>query len=259
MARIHLFELEDQKWFPSFIRNYGTDFLRFMSSKTALYKPIIPLLKKVLQENNIDQIIDLCSGGGGGMSWINQELLNANVKVNILLTDYYPNIPAFELMKNSFDNIDYVSEAIDVRDVPAQLEGLRTLFIAFHHFRPSDAKKILQNAVDSQSPIAIFEVQERSIPSILAMLFSPIIVLLTTPFIRPFKIGRIMFTYLIPIVPLFVLWDGMVSALRTYSVKEMNGLISQLDNQSSFSWEVKRMKTRQGLILYLIGTKLNNQ
>ncbi len=34
MARIHLFEFENQAWFPSFLRNYGTDFLQFLSNKT---------------------------------------------------------------------------------------------------------------------------------------------------------------------------------------------------------------------------------
>ncbi|WP_422861061.1 hypothetical protein [Flagellimonas sp. W118] len=101
--------------------------------------------------------------------------------------------------------------------------------------------------------IGIFEGQERSIPSILAMLFSPISVLLTTPFIRPFKIGRLIFTYLIPVVPLFVLWDGIVSSLRTYSVKEMNALVDQLNDKESFEWEIKRVKSGPGVILYLLG------
>jgi len=46
MGRIHLFEFEDQQWFPSFLRDYGTDFLRFLSTKTAMYKPIIPIIEK---------------------------------------------------------------------------------------------------------------------------------------------------------------------------------------------------------------------
>lgn len=179
MGRIHLFEFEDQKWFPGFLRNYGTDFLQFLSNKTKMYKPIIPIVKK----------------------------------------------------------------------------GLRTQFLSLHHFRPNDAKLILQNAVDTNSSIAIFEAQERSLPSILAMLFSPVSVLLTTPFIRPFKLGRIIFTYLIPVVPLFVLWDGVVSSFRTYSVKEMNDLVSKLKEAENYEWEINKVKSGPGIILYLLGTK----
>lgn len=106
---------------------------------------------------------------------------------------------------------EFITTSIDARQVPESLEGFRTQFLSLHHFKPNDAKQILQNAVDSQSPIAVFEAQERSIPSVLAMLFFPISVLLSTPFIRLFGIGRLVFTYLIPVVPLFVLWDGLVS------------------------------------------------
>lgn len=255
MRRIHLFEFEDQKWFPGFLRNYGTDFLQFLSNKTKWYKPIIPVIKKGLKKSNTNQIIDLGSGGGGGLIWLNSELKKDIPNLRIILTDYYPNIPAFEFTKKQSGNFDFIKTPVDARNVPAALKGLRTQFLSLHHFKPADAAQIIQNAVDSNSAIGIFEAQERSIPSVLAMLFSPLSVLFATPFIKPFKIGRIVFTYLIPVVPLFVLWDGVVSSLRTYSVKEMNNLISGLSNKEHFDWEVRRIKSGPGVILYLLGTK----
>ncbi len=254
MGRIHLFEFEDQDWFPSFIRNYGTDFLQFLSNKAKLYKPIIPILEKGLSISKTNTIVDLGSGGGGGLLWLNSELKLRLPELKIILTDYYPNIPAFERTKKMADNFEFITTPIDAREVPKSLNGLRTQFLALHHFKPSDAKKILQNVIDSQSSIAVFEAQERSIPSILAMLFSPISVLLSTPFIRPFSIGRIVFTYLIPIVPLFVLWDGVVSCLRTYSVEEMNVLVRQLDQYEDYNWKINKVKSGPGVVLYLLGT-----
>ncbi|MET2985141.1 hypothetical protein [Aureibaculum conchae] len=255
MGRIHLFEFEDQKWFPSFLRNYGTDFLQFLSNKTKLYKPIIPILKKGLQKSKTDKIIDLGSGGGGGLIWLNSELLKDIPNLKIILTDFYPNIPAFKRTKIKADNFEYVTKPVDARNVPEELKGFRTQFLSLHHFKPNDAIQILQNAIDSNSEIGVFEAQERSVASILAMVFSPLSVLFTTPFIRPFKIGRIIFTYLIPIVPLFVLWDGIVSSFRTYSVKEMNEIVKSLDGNEKFNWEIGKVKSGPGVVLYLLGTK----
>jgi len=255
MGRLHLFEFEDKKWFPTFIRNYGTDFLQFYSTHSKIYKPIIPIIKKEIKKSGNNQIIDLCSGGGGGLIWLNEELKKENMNLKILLTDYYPNISTFEHIKNQSDNFDFVNTSIDARNVSKELRGLRTQFMSFHHFKPIDAKRILQNAVDSDSPVAIFEIWERSIRSILTMLFSPLSILLATPFIRPFRSGRIIFTYLIPIVPLFVWWDGMVSVLRTYSVKEMNKLVKSLDNSEKFDWKIGRLKSGPGVVLYLLGTE----
>ena len=255
MRRIHLFEFEDQKWFPNFLRNYGTDFLQFLSNKTKMYKPVIPIIKKGLAESGHNQFIDLGSGGGGGLVWLNSELKKDIADLKIILTDLYPNLPAFQLTSAQADNFEYLDQPVDARDVPKELKGLRTQFLSFHHFKPEDARLILQNAVDSGSPIAIFEGQERSIPSILAMLFSPITVLLTTPFIRPFNLGRIFFTYLFPLVPLFVLWDGIVSSLRTYSVREMHELVQSLNRAEQYHWEIDKIKSGPSSILYLLGTK----
>ena len=254
MERIHLFEFEDLKWFPAFLRNYITDFLQFLSNQTKMYKPIIPIIKKGLEKSRTNQIIDLGSGGGGGLIWLNSELKKDISNLKIILTDYYPNIAAFKFTKNQADNFEYVEKSVDARDVPTELNGLRTQFLSLHHFRPDDAKKILQNAINSNSSIAIFEAQERSVPSIVAMLFSPISVFLTTPFIQPFKLGRIIFTYLVPIVPIIVLWDGVVSSFRTYSVKEMKELVSKLNGTENYDWEIGKVKSGPSVILYLLGT-----
>lgn len=255
MSRIHLFEFEDQQWLPEFIRNYMTDFLQFLSNKTAMYKGIVTIIEKGLKESRTNQIIDLASGGGGGLIWLNNELRKNNPDLKILLTDYFPNIPAFEHTQKQANNFDFVKTSVDARNVPENLKGIRTQFLSFHHFKPKDAQQILQNAIDTNSSIAIFEGQERSFQSIMAMIFSPFTVLVTAPFIRPFHIGRIIFTYLIPIVPVLILWDGVVSSLRTYSVEEMNTLVSNLNNKENFNWEVGRVKSGPTKILYLLGTK----
>ncbi len=257
MKRIHLFEFEDQKWFPSFLRNYVTDFLQFLANKTNMFKGIFPVIEKGLSKTSNNQVIDLASGGGGGLVRINQELIGKIPDMKILLTDFYPNIDAFEYTKKQAPNFDYIKMPIDAMHVPEDLKGLRTQFLSFHHFKPEDAKKILQNAVDSKSPIAIFEAQERTAPSIIAMILSPLSVIFTTPFIRPFKVGRIIFTYLIPVVPIVVLWDGVVSSLRTYSVKEMDDLVNQLENKDSFEWEIGRKKSGPGMVPYLLGYPKN--
>ncbi len=255
MAHIHLFEFEDQSWFPSFLRNYGTDFLQFLSNKTKMNQPVISIIEKGLSKSNSATIIDLGSGGGGGLIWLNSELRKINPNLKIILTDYFPNTSAFEYTQKQAGNFEFINESVDARNVPSHLVGLRTQFLSLHHFNPVDAKQILQNAVDSNRSIAVFEAQERSAPSLLAMFFSPLTVLFVTPFIRPFKLGRIIFTYFIPLVPLFVWWDGIVSSLRTYSVEEMNALVAEVNNNKSYEWDIGRIKSGPGVILYLLGTK----
>ncbi|MGI9531139.1 hypothetical protein [Lutimonas sp.] len=253
MSRIHLFEFEDQSWFPVFLRNYMTDFLQFLTNKSKLFKPAVPILDRLLNETGETQLVDLGSGGGGGLLWIAEALKVKHPDLRILMTDLYPNIAAFEYTRGKNDIFSFREDAIDARNVPNDVKGIRTQFLSLHHFRPAEAKAILQNVIDNKGAIAIFEGQERSIPSLLAMIFSPITVLLVTPFIKPFSLGRILFTYIIPLVPIVVFWDGIVSSLRTYSVQEMQELVAGLKDADLYDWEIGRVASGPGVNLYITG------
>jgi len=255
MSRIHLFEFEDLSWFPRNIRNYMTDYLKFVSNKFDLYEPMVPVLLKGLETTNEKVIIDLASGGGGGWKVLSGHIKKELPDVQVHLTDYYPNVPSLEeLVRLDPPFFSYSTSSVDARNVPAELKGLRTQFLPFHHFKPDDAKANLQTHVDSGNPIAIFEAQKNSAGDFIKLFFSPINVLLFTPFIKPFSFGRIFFTYIIPLVPLFTWWDGLVSVLRTYSSKELNMLIDQLKDKEKFNWEIGEKKKGMFTIYYLLGT-----
>lgn len=255
MPRLHLFELEDQKWFPTALRNYGTDYLRFIANKFDLYAPIVPVLADVLKRSNTNQVVDLASGGGGGWLEINKKLLVEVPDLKVVLTDYYPNIPAFLNTLAQTRNFAYISNSVDARDVPPHLKGVRTQFLSLHHFRPKDVRQILQNAVDSGNSFAAFEAQDRSVLSLLKMLFVPLGVLWFTPSIKPFDWERLALTYLIPIIPLFVFWDGVVSVLRTYSPKELRKIVDSLENGDTYTWEIGKRKSSLGYVSYIVGVK----
>jgi len=253
MQRMHLFEWEDQQWFPAFIRNFGTDFLQFVSNKADFYQAVVPIIKKGIEQSGTETVIDLASGGGGGWERLSQHLKPSFPNLQIVLTDYYPNIPAFQEMQKRDAVFQYETTPISALEVPRQLKGFRTQFLSFHHFREAEAIRILQNAVTNQVPIGIFEGQERTISNIIKNLFSPIFIMLATPFIRPFKLSRLLFTYLIPIVPLFVLWDGVVSVLRTYTPEEMQDMTKQLKGNEQYHWEIGTTKEKGILVQYLLG------
>ena len=259
MRRIHAFEFNDLRWFPESFRNYGTNFLQFVSNAFDIYKCVMPVLEKGIRSSGNNTIVDIASGGGGGLIKIS-ECLKKNVPhLQIILSDYYPNIQAFKKTKaKSPDVFEYVEGSVNATDVPLNLRGFRTQFLSFHHFRPKDAKAILQNAIDNNQPIGVFEAQQRNFKDFILTLLSPISVLLFTPFIRPLSFKLIIFTYLIPVLPLITLWDGVVSVLRTYTVSELKQMISEVSDSASFNWEICVAKGSPNGILYLLGIPCEN-
>lgn len=256
MKRIHALEWEDLSWFPVSWRNYGTDYLKFIATKFDIYKPILPLVKKALEESEKQHWVDLASGGGGGLINLAKSLKSDHPQLKITLTDYYPNIAAFEKLQNEYpDTFEFEKSSVNATQTPANFDGsLKTIFGAFHHFRPKDAKAILQNAVDSNSAIAVFEPVGRNFVSWFSMLFVPLNVLLLTFVMRPVRWSVLPFIYLLPIVPLYILWDGIASILRTYSEKELKALVDSLEKSETYHWEIGKTAGPTS-IYYLIGYK----
>ncbi len=229
--------------------------MRFIATKFKIYNAIIPIIKKGLESSRSEDWIDCASGGGSSLISLAKTLKHDYPNLKVTLTDYYPNLRTFEKIKAEDEKLfDFEPNSIDAKNLPAHLQGkFRTIFGAFHHFRPSDAQQILQNAVDTKSPIAIFEPVGKTFISWFSILFIVPNVLIFTPFIRPIRWEVLPFIYLIPLIPLYVLWDGTVSVLRTYSEKELTGLIKSLENSDTFEWEIGSKKEGLAPVHYLLG------
>lgn len=259
MKRVHLFEFNDQSWFPVTWRNMMTDYLHFVEVKFEMFKYVAPKIKKILEDCESEEIIDLCSGGSGPVvetqKWLVKEF---DKHTKVILTDLYPSIDRFREIAQENANIDFIETPVNAMNVSSELKGVRTLFNAFHHFKPEDAKKILENAVKEKEGIAIFDATERSIAGVLSMFLTPLIVLIVTPFIKPFSVQRLLWTYLFPVVPLTVCWDGLVSALRTYSVEELKEMSASIPTDN-YSWNIGQIEIKgSAKITYLLGNPIKN-
>ncbi len=255
MKRMQLFELEDFPWFSGTIRNLVTDYLGFLVNKFGLYRPVLPRLGQLLQELNCFTLIDLGSGGSGPVLDILKYFNSRGIlDLQVVLTDFYPHLDAFKKVQyQAPENISFVSSAVDARLIPTELKGFRTFFNTFHHFNPLDARHILTATAESRQGMAAFELAGRDFLTILFILLSPLIALILTPLIKPLTLSRFILTYIIPIIPFIVVWDGIISNLRTYSPAELNSLTGSI-KISGYKWEYGRLKGRFGTrVTYLLG------
>jgi hypothetical protein len=262
MRRVQFIELHEQPWFPSSLRDDVTDALQFGFNLLRAYEPIAPLLQSVIDStgnatDNPQSIVDMCSGGGGPWLDLSRKLRCRDAAdsagLQIWLTDKYPNLEAFQSISASSDHhVHYYPESVDATNVPRALKGLRTMFTSFHHFSPEDARAILQDAVDAGESIGIFEATRRG-PSTIGVIFVGVLLLfLHTPRIRPFRWSRLVWTYLIPIIPLVLLFDGVVSCLRTYKPQELREMVGHL-TACEYRWEAGELKGKRAPVTYLIG------
>jgi len=246
LKRIHWFEFHDLAWFPAAFRDALTEWLRVLWVRIDAYGAIAPILAEMLHESHEVRIVDLCSGASGPLLGIQQQFQAAGWDFRAVVTDKFPSVDSMsELQAKSGGMIDARLTSVDATAVPRDLTGLRTLFNSFHHFQPHEAEQILKDAYDARQPIGIFEIPNRRLGGVsLSFIATFLGVLLLTPTMRPRRPVWWIFTYLLPVIPFVVAWDGWVSHLRAYTPDELLQMSCKFSD--SFYWEARQLKIRNG-------------
>lgn len=258
MRRYQLFEFHELERFPTVWRNLVTDFLSFFADFLRPYGVVAKHLAEVVDNAGASKIVDLCSGAATPILTVRDELLKRQRTIPIVVSDKYPNVESFKNIEKRYKGeVTPVYSSVDATNVPDEMDGFRTIFTAFHHFGQENAEKIIRDAIEKKQGIGIFEYTERSLAWGFYALNIPWVVCVCSLFIKPFSFFRLVFTYLIPVIPIFVCLDGAVSCLRTYTPSELQALVQAVEEQigpSGYEWEIGQIRTMYIMrITYLLG------
>jgi SAM-dependent methyltransferase len=255
MPRLPLAEICDFSWCPATLRDGVTDFLTLILDRVDVYAPMVRRLERALRRTEATRIVDLCAGSGGPWRRLLPRLARGR-QLSVLFTDKYPNHPAMAQLAALFPGQVVPEPApIDATAPPEDLPGFRTLFSAFHHFSPDQARLVLADAVRRRQGIAVCEFTSRSAAILWFLPFLPLLVLFLVPAIRPFRWSRLVWTYLPPVLPLVVFYDALASCLRAYSPKELRAFVAGVPGHETFDWEIGTVCKGPGAmpVTYLLG------
>ena len=151
-----------------------------------------------------------------------------------MLTDIHPHLEAWTEAAKKSDHLHYVARSVDAGNAPRDLlasrgEGkvFRMFNLAFHHFDDELADKILRNSMDTAEGFGIFELQARTVSSLLMVLLIGPLMMVITPFYFWRSPGHLFFTYVVPVIPFVLVADGIVSSLRTRSAEEVMAMVGK--------------------------------
>ncbi|KAI1473021.1 uncharacterized protein F4812DRAFT_36210 [Daldinia caldariorum] len=322
IPRLHLWEIDDQPWFPSFLRAYVQDGLTHAwTVHIPLLQPSSPatieaetLLRVLGPSASRYTYIDFCAGAGGPTPQVeralNSQLSRArnkdtkddnnnnnnnnsnendqnengkndddddddeNSQVDFVLTDLHPHVEAWSAACKKSDRLTYVAQPVDAARAPDDLirrytedkennkkngRGIFRLFnLAFHHFDDDLARAILKNTVETSDGFGIFELQDRTPTGLLTCFAFGFFILLIAPLLYWWSPARLFWVYVIPVVPFVLVFDGLVSCLRTRTAHEVEALLRTCGANTD-GWEVKSGKEQFlwpcGYLHWIIGTK----
>jgi len=93
-----------------------------------------------------------------------------------------------------------------------------TMFNAFHHLNAGEQDQSVRGLRDKEASAYFVEILEPTLScGVKVFLGTTLGVLLLMPFVKPFSLGRLFFTYLVPINMITITWDGMLSVARSKS------------------------------------------
>lgn len=238
-------ELEDYNWFPKIFRRFQMEYIGSIIQWVQFYKPLVPVLKRLLKENDTNTIHDLCSGSGLPAVYL-QEQMGEEYKT--ILTDKFP--------ESSFVNtttVNYLHKESDVMDLLPVQGRCYTMYNAFHHFNQLQQLQIIQKMQTANAPFVFAEILEPDVLTLLKIIFTTTVLqLVTAPFVRPFSLLRVLFTYVIPVNVFTVTYDGIVSVLKSKSVKQYQKLMHEVTN-SSYELSVQQYSSWKGAVICIKG------
>lgn len=203
----HWIELEDLPGFPPLLRRMQVEFIGWLVQRFGVYRPMVPLIARALQQVRSDQLTDLGSGQGGPIRYL--AVQPALAAVHFTLTDRFPS-PAADLPQN----VCWHLAPVDALALELPGSGPVSLFNTFHHFTPTQQHALIQQ--QAQRGVLVHEVLQPNLVVFLKILITTTVgQLLLAPFVRPFLWERLLFTYVLPVNLITIPWDGLVSVLRT--------------------------------------------
>lgn len=256
MRRQRWFEVHDSRWFPGYLRDLVTEALEAVWNANHTYRPIAARLREAIERSGAESIVDLCSGGGGPWLGLYDDIAQGR-PLSVLLTDLYPNERLLSSTRRNGQEvragISACPEPVDARCVPDNLRGFRTIFSSFHHFDPEAARAMLTDAFRRREGIGVFEAARRVPSTMLSVAGVGLLSLRVAITQRPIRPARLVFTFLLPVIPVTLWIDGLLSCLRSYSLEDMRELTTGL-TAPDYTWELGEEHGGMVPIRYLIGT-----
>jgi hypothetical protein len=230
LPRLQLFEFNDHPGAPRALKDTVIESLSHALEWGRMLEGVVAPLTAFLAECGATEVLDLGAGAGGPAKVLVRELLRAgHVPPRLVLTDLLPQPEAWAALKALHPGvIDFVDAPVDATHPPAELARgrARVVINTLHHFPPAIAQALLRDAVEAGAPVFIAEGLTRNPFRFASFAPAGLTALLLNPLLSPRdRLWKALLTWATPVAILVSIWDGSVSAMRTYTEADLRRMV----------------------------------
>lgn len=231
MRAFYLFEFCDQTWIPNGARECLYETMDACNSGLRSFnRDVAMTVIRIAEEHQLTKVVEL----GAGRGPVTKELVKhaATKRMRLVVCDLIPNVEEYRKLEASYpDQVFPVYSPVDLTQSQKSLNDAVLVLAGVMHHIPFELRpSVIGSLSQTNSRVAIFEPLLRTWLSIFlaTLAFFPAFFLPITFLRRPGKFRRILWCWLIPIVPIMFTWDGVTSCLRQWTMKEWQAAFGTL-------------------------------
>lgn len=223
MLSPHLFEFCDQPWVPASARQCLFELMELcLAGIRSFYNEVADATARRARECGARTVVEL----GAGRAPITQRLARSADAAGLTLVpcDLYPNRVAFaELQQRHPEQVQPIFEPVDMTE-PRDWgpDVLLVICGSWHHIPFDKRQAVLQSLTSGGAQVAVYEPVSKGLLGLASNLLAifPALALPLALLRRPGRLRRLLWCWLLPIVPPMFLWDSIVSWLRQWPPKQ---------------------------------------
>lgn len=239
------FEFDDQPWLPQTLRRV---YMEVLGSNPFRSAPFARRLRADLAASDVCVIHSLCSGNGQFVYELHR-LLKPHRDVRFILSDLFP-LPAeyARIAAQSSGALDFIPTPVDATAIRPAPGDWFLMAGSLHHLREADVAQIFARITENGGTLVMMENHDRSfVQAVKLLLIMPGYSILASIFGRPFRPAKLLFGALLPIVPLMITADALVSNFRSYRPEDLRNILRALPDAHGYA--VKADRVRYGVVL----------
>jgi hypothetical protein len=236
------FEFMDLAWLPDSLKETLREVLDCALSKPfrSYYDIVVEQISdRVSGDPGITAIAELGAGTGPLTARLAADPKRPP-RLKLILCDLYPHLQAFQDLQAHYpDTVRPVWEPVDFsRTVNFPAGTYVVVSAAFHHV-PPNARRSALGVLSAFQGMIVEPIHKKFVPICLAWII--IFPALATPFLllgrRSGTVRRFFWCYIVPLAPLMIVWDAVISCLRCWARSEWAEAIASDTRLQRFSFD----------------------
>jgi hypothetical protein len=235
------FEFNDSPKCPKFIRESILEVLGDSIRNAGVYDVLAPRFSRFCEDVGAREILEFGAGSGESTAVFLDAILAGTVKPpHIYISDLYPMADVMAQTCRRYPaQFTAITESVDLCNPPATPpHDMRMVLSAFHHFDTEIAQSFLRDSQEKGVAVFIAEPFTKTLKSFFPLFIHGFTSLARNGiFARKMRGLKFLFTFLVPLIPMCLLWDGLISMIRMYDERGFQEIVDSLPkSKQDYKW-----------------------